>query len=65
MFYLLNLLHFIHAHVDSPDPQVVLLAQIDLSKEFLNVSHQDVVNDLYDMKVSGWILWIFVSYLSK
>ena len=64
MYYILHLLHFIHTHVDSVVPQAVLLAQADLQKAFMNVSHQNVIIDLHDMQVPGWLLRILASYLT-
>ena len=61
--YLIKLLHFIHFNLDRPDPHAVLLACVDMSKAFNRVSHQQVIEDLYDMKVPGWLLLIIISYL--
>ena len=61
--YLIKLLHFIHFNLDRPDPHAVLLACVDMSKAFNRVSHQQVIEDLYDMNVPGWLLLILVSYL--
>ena len=62
--YLINLLHFIHSHVDQPKQHAVLLAQADIQKAFNNVFHQLVIQDMFDMHVPGWLLRIFVSYLT-
>ena len=35
-----------------------------MSKAFNRVSHQRVIEDLYDMKVPGWLLLIIISYLT-
>ena len=61
--YLIKLLHFIHFNLDRPDPHAVLLACVDMSKAFNRVSHQQVIEDLHDMKVPGWLLLIIISYL--
>ena len=61
--YIIKLLHFIHFNLDSPDPHAVLLACVDMTKAFNTVSHQRVIEDLYDMKVPGWLLLILISYL--
>lgn len=38
---------------------------IDLSKAFNRVSHQMVIEDLYDMHVPAWLLLILTSYLTE
>ena len=63
--YLVKLLHFVHKHVDSKQPHAVLLALIDLEKAFNRVSHQQVIEDLFDMHVPGWLLLIIISYLTE
>ena len=63
--YLVRLLHFVHKHLDSKEPHAVLLALIDLEKAFNRVSHQQVIEDLSDMKVPGWLLLIIISYLTE
>ena len=63
--YLINLLHFIHSNLDNLQPHAVLLAQVDLAKAFNRVSHQHVIQDLFDMHVPGWLLRILVSYLTE
>ena len=63
--YLIKLLHFIHFNLDRPDPHAVLLACVDMSKAFNRMSHQTVIEDLYDMKVPGWLLLILISYLTE
>ena len=62
--YLIKLLHYVHFNLDRPDPHAVLLACIDMSKAFNRMSHQTVIEDLYDMKVPGWLLLILISYLT-
>jgi hypothetical protein len=62
--YLIKLLHFIHFNLDKPQPHAVLLACVDMSKAFNRMSHQKVIEDLYDMKVPGWLLLILISYLT-
>ena len=62
VFYLLHLLHFIHGNVDRIDPHAVLLAQADLKGAFQRVSHQNVIIDLHDMSVPGYLLRIISSY---
>ena len=42
----------------------LLLACVDMSKAFNRMSHQQVIEDLFDMKVPGWLLLILVSYLT-
>ena len=63
--YLVKLLHFVHKHIDSKQPHAVLLALIDLDKAFNRVSHQQVIEDLFDMHVPGWLLLILISYLTE
>ena len=63
--YLIKLLHFIHFNLDRPQPHAVLLACIDMSKAFNRMSHQQVIEDLFDMKVPGWLLLILISYLTE
>ena len=63
--YLIRILQFIHSNLDKPQPHAVIMACIDLEKAFLRVSHQHVIQDLYDMHVPGWLLNIFVSYLTN
>ena len=55
-YYLINLLHFVHSHLDKKVPHAVLLAQADVRRAFNSVSHQDIVIDLCDMKTPGWIM---------
>ena len=63
-YYLINLLHFIHSHLDQKVPHAVLLAQADLKRAFNSVSHRNIIIDLCDMMTPGWILKIIYSYLS-
>ena len=62
--YLIKLLHFIQFNIDKPQSHAVLLACIDMSKAFNRMSNQRVIEDLYDMKVPGWLLLILISYLT-
>ena len=62
--YLIKLLHYIHFNLDKPEPHAVLLACVDMSKAFNRMSHQKVIEDLFDMKVPGWLLLILISYLT-
>ena len=62
--YLIKLLHYIHFNLDRTDPHAILLGCVDMSKAFNRMSHQKVIEDLYDMKVPGWLLLILISYLS-
>ena len=63
--YLLKLLHFCHYNLDQHDPHAVILGMVDMSKAFNRVSHNLLVQDLYDMHVPGWLLCIIASYLSS
>ena len=63
--YMVKLLKFIHEYLDLKNPHAVVLALIDLSKAFNRVSHQMVIEDLYDMHVPSWLLLILSSYLTK
>ena len=63
--YLFQLLRFIHEYLDLRDPHAVVVALIDLSKAFNRVSHQMVIEDLYDMHVPPWLLLILTSYLTQ
>ena len=58
------LLHYIHYNLDRPQSHAVLLACVDMSKAFNRMSHQQVIEDLYYMKVAGWLLLILISYLT-
>ena len=62
--YLFKLLKFIHEYLDLKDPHAVVMALIDLSKAFNRVSHQMVIEDLYNMHVPPWLLLILSSYLT-
>ena len=62
--YLVKLLHYIHFNLDRPQPHAVLLACVDMSKAFNRMSHHQVIEDLYAMKVPGWLLLILISYLT-
>ena len=62
--YLVKLLHFVHSYLDLKQPHAVLLVLIDLEKAFNRVSHQQVIEDLADMHVPGWLLLILISYLT-
>ena len=50
--------------MDLKDPHAVVIAMVDLSKAFNRVSHQMVIEDLYDMHVPPWLLLILISYLT-
>ena len=63
--YLIKLLKFIHEYLDLKNPHAVLIALIDLSKAFNRISHQMVIEDLYDMHVPNWLLLILSSYLTE
>ena len=63
--YLFKLLQFIHEHLDIKDPHAVVVALVDLSKAFNRVSHQMVIEDLYNMHVPAWLLLILTSYLTE
>ena len=54
----------LHEHLDLKNPHAVAVAFVDLSKAFNRVSHQMVIEDLYDMHVPPWLLLILISYLS-
>ena len=43
----------------------MVIALIDLSKAFNRVSHQMVIEDLFDMHVPPWLLLILSSYLTE
>ena len=60
--YLIKLLQFIHEYLDLRNPHAVIVALVDLSKAFNRVSHQMVMEDLYDMHVPPWLLLILTSY---
>ena len=62
--YLVKLLHFVHSYLDLKQPHAVLLILMDLEKAFNRVSHQQVIEDLADMHVPGWLLLILISYLT-
>jgi hypothetical protein len=51
--------------LDKKQPYAVLAACIDLSKAFNRVSHDLLVQDLYDMHTPPWLLNILISYLSN
>ena len=51
--------------MDLRRPHAVLVAMVDLSKAFNRVSHQMVIEDLYDMHVPPWLLLILSSYLTE
>ena len=63
--YLIKLLHFTHSILDRKQHHAVLAACIDLSKDFNRVSHDLLVQDLYDMHTPAWLLNIIISYLSN
>ena len=63
--YLIKLLHFTHSVLDKKQPHAVLAACIDLSKAFNRVSHELLIQDLYDMHTPSWLLKIIISYLSN
>ena len=62
--YLIKLLHFTHSVIDLKQPHAVLAACVDFSKAFNRVSHNLLVQDLFDMHTPSWLLNILVSYLS-
>ena len=62
--YLVKLLHYIHYNLDKTVPHAVLLGAVDMSKAFNRMSHQQVIEDLFDMRVPGWLLLILISYLT-
>ena len=47
--YMIKLLKFVHEHLDLRDPHAVVVALVDLSKAFNRISHQMVIEDLFDM----------------
>ena len=53
-----------HEYLDLKNPHAVMVALVDLSKAFNRVSHQMVIEDLYDMHVPAWLLLILSSYLT-
>ena len=55
--YMIKLLKFVHEHLDLRDPHAVVIALVDLSKAFNRISHQMVIEDLFDMHVSPWLLF--------
>ena len=63
--YLVKLLKFVHEYLDLKNSHAVIIALIDLSKAFNRVSHQLVIEDLYDMHVPPWLLLILSSYLTE
>ena len=63
--YLIKLLQFIHEYLDLKNPHAVIVSLVDLSKAFNRVSHQMVMEDLYDMHVPPWLLLILSSYLTR
>ena len=63
--YLIKLLHFAHFNLDRSEPHAVLLGCVDMSQAFKRMSHQQLVQDLFDMKVPGWLLLILISYLTN
>ena len=63
--YLIKLLHFCHYNLDQRDPHAVILAMVDMMKAFNRVSHNILMQDLFDMHVPGWLLCIIASYLSS
>ena len=62
--YLIKLLHFIHLNMDKTQPHAVVLSAVDMAKAFNRMSHKQVIEDLYDMRVPGWLLLILISYLT-
>ena len=56
--YLIRLLHFIHYNLDKPQANAVLMACVDMSRAFKRMSHQQVIEDLYAMKVLGLISYL-------
>ena len=62
--YLLQLLKFTHDYLDLKKPHAVVFALVDQSKAFNRVSHQMVIEDLFDMHVPSWLLRILISYLT-
>ena len=63
--YMIKLLHFLHLNLDQQDPHATILALVDMSKAFNRVSHQLIIQDLYDMHIPGWLLCIIASYLTN
>ena len=63
--YLFKLLQFIHEYLDLKDPHAVVVAMVDLNKAFNRVSHQMVIEDLFNMHVPAWLLLILTSYLTE
>ena len=62
--YLIKFLHFTHSTLDKRQPHAVLAAYVDLSKAFNRVSHNHLIEDLFDMHCPSWLLKIIASYLS-
>ena len=57
--FLLNFINW-----DNPKLHASLVGMVDLSKAFNRVSHQLVIEDLFDMHVPAWLLMILISYLT-
>ena len=57
-------MHFIHLNMDKTQPHAVVLSAVDMAKAFNRMSHKQVIEDLYDMRVPGWLLLILISYLT-
>ena len=63
--YLLKLLHFTHFNLDRTQPHAVLWGCVDISKAFNRMSHQLLIQDLFDMKGPGLLLLILISYFTE
>ena len=62
--YLIKLLQFIHLNIDKDQTHAVIMSAVDMAKAFNRMSHKQVIEDLHDMRVPGWMLLILISYLS-
>ena len=63
--YLIKLFDFVHKYLDKSTPHAVATSQIDLQTAYNLTSHQLVIEDLFSMKVPGWLLVIMTSFLTS
>ena len=63
--YLIHLINFILADLDSYEPTAVIALIVDYAKAFNRMSHTRLITIMFELGVPGWLLKLTASYLSN
>ena len=63
--YLIHLINFVLANLESNEPTAIIAAIVDFQKAFNRMSHLRLIIIMNELGIPGWLLKIFSSYLSK